>query len=683
MFRSLQIPEAQSEGASNITMHQLLRLCYADQRSPAGRLFRYESFDKHAIREAVGDLLCGLSGYEIYEIGLALRDLQSELSDIQTELAGLLRALPSDEAIRTPQLINSQIRDLESEKSQLLVEIEGVDHAVAAGEVREYLQERGKLKGKVSRQRNDVAQLEARIEKAELELREVEEFQEYLNEVTEKLELAERTFQAIGTIEFTHCPACGAVLHEDTPDNHCVVCSQPTDPDNEQARYNQIRLDLEIQSRESKQLGNQKGQEVEQAKRELRRAKRSHSQALTDFELKFAGANGPREAYLAERTNRIGHIEAEIGFLTRNLETAEEIEELTSRKESLSAQIAQLKDREEDLQRLADDRRRVALNSVAGIGASILRDDCDRQEEFEAANRVEVNFWDDSISVDGRLNFAESSNVFLKNTAILSLFLAAGTDDKFYHPQFLLLDNMEDKGMEEERSHLFQRLVVERSTELEVPFQVIFTTSMMNPKLELDDYTIGPAYTSVRKTLTLERDSDVLITDAVFNNLYKDLSAQAKRMLEKYPSPIGFEPSDLVGETVVRMLTEGTLPKTSELHLRALAARAMHRVLMDSIRSYVGRSDTPARISIEEMDLPVEQGSVDLLDLGRALEQLASIEPRQASVVQMRYFAGMTFDEIALELGRSSSTINRDWSLAREWLMSEVLDANNAEKSGS
>ena len=81
------------------------------------------------------------------------------------------------------------------------------------------------------------------------------------------------------------------------------------------------------------------------------------------------------------------------------------------------------------------------------------------------------------------------------------MFLAAGMDARFFHSRFVLIDNVEDKGMEVERSHLFQRIIVERATELEEQYQVIFTTSMMNPELELDEYVIGPAYTSDRKSL--------------------------------------------------------------------------------------------------------------------------------------------------------------------------------------
>ncbi len=93
MFRSLGIPEAQSDGASNITMHQLLRLCYSDQRTPAMRVFRYEPFDTQSIREAVGDLICGISGYELYELGLEIRDKEKAFSKIDAKLSSLLGAL--------------------------------------------------------------------------------------------------------------------------------------------------------------------------------------------------------------------------------------------------------------------------------------------------------------------------------------------------------------------------------------------------------------------------------------------------------------------------------------------------------------------------------------------------------------------------------------------------------------
>ena len=504
MFRSLSIPEAQSEGASNITMHQILRLCYSDQRTPATRLFRFEPFDTQNIREAVGDLICGISGYEVYEIGLKLRKLDKELDDIESRLRALHSVLPRDQALNTPELIQTTVDNLDRERSELQQEVDNVDQLVNPGEVREYLVERRKAQAALIEHRKKLKNLELAEKSLEFELREIGEFVGFLSELTEKLSFAEATFDAIGSIEFIHCPACGGELTPDTPRGQCVVCKSPLDLDRENARYNQIRLDLEIQIRESGQLIRQKESELDATRKSLRLVRREHTKHLSMFDLKYSGANGPREAFLATRINRLGHIDAEIEFLTRSLDIAKEISELISKKAASVESIELLKTRNKSLRREAQKRRAVALTRVSDFGAAILRSDLPRQPEFIAAENVTIGFQNDSISVAGLVNFAESSNVLLKNAAILGLFLAAGTDEQFYHPRFLLIDNVEDKGMQVDRSHKFQRTIIDQVTKLKLPCQIIFTTSMMNPRLELDDYTIGPPYTSDNRSLGLE-----------------------------------------------------------------------------------------------------------------------------------------------------------------------------------
>ena len=503
MFRSLQIPEARSEGAANVTMHQLLRLCYSDQRTPAPRLFRFEQFDTHSIREVVGDLICGISDYELYEVGLELREQERELEEVAARLRALQSALPSHEALNTPERIEAEVQKLRNEATALRDEIDRVEELVEPGKVRAYLGKRKASQAVLIKQRDAITNLESAETNLEFELREIGQFVDFLGELKEKVGFAEATFSAIGSIEFTHCPACGQELDADTPKLHCVVCKSPIDLGKEGARYNQVRLDLELQARESRQLIEQKQGERRATQRELRRLRREHEKGLSAFDLRYAGANGPREAFLASRISRLGHIEAEIGFLQKSLDLAVQIAELLEARISLTARIESLKAREEVLRGESEKRRPRALSLVSEFAASTLRSDLDRQAEFSGAGSVGVDFRSDSISVDGSVNFAESSNVFLKNAAILGLLLAAGTDEEFNHPRFLLIDNIEDKGMEESRSHLFQQILVERVTELGRPYQVIYTTSMMNPNLELDEYTIGPAYTSENRSLRL------------------------------------------------------------------------------------------------------------------------------------------------------------------------------------
>ena len=503
MFRSMRIPEAQSEGAANITMHQLLRLCYSDQRTPATRLFRWEPFDTNGIREAVGDLVCGISGYEIYEIGLELRELQKELDAVNAHLGALQSALPSDESLNTPELIEAAVGKLHVEAEEIQEEIKRVEEVVEPGEVKEYLRERREAQASLSKQRASLQKLEGVQENLEFELREIREFLDFLAELMEKVSVAEATFDAIGSIEFTHCPACGETLDTEGSGLHCIVCKTPLDEEREEARYNQIRLDLEIQTRESRQLVRDKEGDLRSVREKLRRDRREHEKALSAFDLKYGGGKGPREAFLAARTSRFGHIEAEIDFLLKSHGIAVRISELSAEKALLAGRIDGLKKREAVLRQEAARRRPRALSQVSSFAGSILRSDLPRQAEFMAADEVVLDFRSDTISVGGLVNFAESSNVVLKNAAVLALLLAAATDREFHHPRFLLVDNVEDKGMEVERSHLFQRMVVERVTELQMPHQVIFTTSMMNPDLELDDYTVGAAYTSEEPSLAI------------------------------------------------------------------------------------------------------------------------------------------------------------------------------------
>ncbi|MEP1574428.1 hypothetical protein [Roseibium album] len=503
MFRSMLIPEAQSEGASNITMHQILRLCYSDQRTPATRLFRFENFDTQNIREAVGDLICGISGYELYELTLTQRDQQNQYDAVSAKLSALVRSVRSDSSLNSPAAINGQVIALDSEREKLSLEIDAVDEHIESGEVKEYLAERASIQKTLISGREKLSVIERTISTTEFELREIEEFSTFLETQSSDLSKAEGAFKAVGFIEFTHCPACGEELTNDVTEGHCVVCKSPRDPEREKSRYNQIRLDLEIQTRETKQLLEEKKTSLARNKQDLRKLRSEHEDSLREFSLRYSGKNGPRESYLAIRTSRIGHIDAEIKFLIGQMEIAEEIEQLSLEKERLNSELDRIKDRIASLRKDAAKRRGSALTHTGNIAASLLRQDLPRQPEFIKAESVKLDFQTDSMEVDGILNFAESSNVFLKNASIFSLFLAAGRSAGFYHPSFLLFDNIEDKGMQEERSHLFQRLIVEHATEITTPYQVIFTTSMMNPELELDDYVIGPAYTNELRSLDL------------------------------------------------------------------------------------------------------------------------------------------------------------------------------------
>lgn len=503
LFRASGIPEAQSQGAANITMNQILRLLYSDQRTPSAYLFRYEPFDTRDIREAVGDLICGLSVYETYEIELSLRNLEKQFDEKNRRFSALLDAMPRDEALSRVETIDERLVGLSGEYERLAQEIASAADLVDEGQVKSFVRARAKVVEELRKCRDQMAANEQRLQVNELEISDLTSFLEYLEELSQKLPRAHASSDIIGNIEFTHCPACLTELSGEQGSAHCVLCGAETDPEQEQSRYFQIKMDLDIQIRESRQLLDEKGQASLQIDRELRRLRLDYQEKLSEFTVKYDVSTSPRESFIAERYQRIGQIDRERTELERLRERALEIQALSNEKAGLQEQINRLKDRQQALENASQHRRKQALTRVSDTARGILRQDLERQTEFRKAQTVSINFGDNSVLVDGELNFAESSNVIVKNAAILSLLLAATQDEHFYHPRFALFDNIEDKGMEQDRSYNFQELIVGLSQNSSLDHQIIFTTSMFNPSLDKEEYVIGPNYTHERRALTV------------------------------------------------------------------------------------------------------------------------------------------------------------------------------------
>ena len=501
VFRAAGIPEAQSQGASNITMHQILRLLYCDQRTPASFLFRYESFDAREIREAVGDLLCGISGYEAYEIELNIRELNKKFDGFAQQLDVFLKSLPDNETLSRVATVTGRIGELDQEYTRLTNEINNVDELVDDGQVREFLDGRKRAAISIRSQSAKISEAEQAIQTNELEIAELKSFVAHLEELSDKLPKALTSSEIVGKIEFTHCPACLAPLSSDNDPDQCILCGSETQPEHERSRYLQIKMDIDIQLRESKQLLDEKERSANNFTKDLRGLRQTYQDQLSEFAVRFKLRTSPRDSFVAERYQRLGQIDREIRELVRLKERVSEIQTLIDQKAKVQEALSRLKDRQKSLETVSAVRRRKALTLVSEKAKQFLKEDLDRQVEFKNAQSVEVNFRDNSILVDGELNFAESSNVIVKNSVLLALLSAATMDNDFYHPRFLLMDNIEDKGMEQQRSHNFQNIIVNASNNAKYDHQIIFTTSMFNPGLEDEEYVIGPYYTHDSRTL--------------------------------------------------------------------------------------------------------------------------------------------------------------------------------------
>ena len=166
----------------------------------------------------------------------------------------------------------------------------------------------------------------------------------------------------------------------------------------------------------------------------------------------------------------------------------------------------------------------------------------------------------------------------------------------------------------------------------------------------------------------------------LFPMVYDELRRRAAAALKGERTDHTLQPTALVHEAFLRLADLPDRQWQDRAHFVAVAARAMRRILVDHARARkaVKRGSGEIRVSLEDIDVPAGDGvDVDLVTLDEALDGLALLDERQARIVELRFFGGLTVDETAALIDVSTRTVKREWQMARAWLRRELarLDA--------
>jgi RNA polymerase sigma factor (TIGR02999 family) len=160
----------------------------------------------------------------------------------------------------------------------------------------------------------------------------------------------------------------------------------------------------------------------------------------------------------------------------------------------------------------------------------------------------------------------------------------------------------------------------------------------------------------------------------LFSVTYEELRRLASTV-KRHDGSITLNPTALVNEAWLKLASSPAFTTTSPLHFKRIAARAMRQVLVEAARrrnsDKRGGDQASALITFDEALAPLDCRR-ELLLLDTALTDLARIEPRQAMLVESRFFGGLEIDEIAELLDVSRATIIRDWRAAKAWLAHEL-----------
>jgi RNA polymerase sigma factor (TIGR02999 family) len=188
---------------------------------------------------------------------------------------------------------------------------------------------------------------------------------------------------------------------------------------------------------------------------------------------------------------------------------------------------------------------------------------------------------------------------------------------------------------------------------------------------------------SITDLLLEWRGGDPRALGELLERVYPELRRLAAGLVRREGASGRIEPMELVHEAYMRLVDQSRATLNDRRHFYAVASLLMRRVLVDRARAGRRKKRAGERVSLQECDAVQGGASVDLLALDEALDRLESEgHALERQVVEMRYFGGLTIDEVAEHVGVGTATVERAWSFAKAWLFRELTGVG-AWSSGS
>ncbi len=186
----------------------------------------------------------------------------------------------------------------------------------------------------------------------------------------------------------------------------------------------------------------------------------------------------------------------------------------------------------------------------------------------------------------------------------------------------------------------------------------------------VDEKPGGP----ITQLLMRSREGDRGAFDQLLPLVYGELRRLAQQYLKRERPNHTLQSTALVHETYLRLIGQDAIPWQTRAHFFGVAANLMRQILVDHARvqKTVKRGGGACRLTLDDRLELLPQTDIDLVALDDALVALATLDPRQARLVELRFFGGLTIEECADVLEMSVATVKRQWALARAWLYREI-----------
>ena len=195
---------------------------------------------------------------------------------------------------------------------------------------------------------------------------------------------------------------------------------------------------------------------------------------------------------------------------------------------------------------------------------------------------------------------------------------------------------------------------------------------------EASFYLMEGSSAQITQLLLSWRNGNAGALDELLPLVQSELNRIARNFMRRQRPGNSLQATELVNEAFLRLVDSNRVNWQDRSHFFAVSAQLMRRILVDLARRKNSSKRGGDRVQVTLADdlRPQHQNETDVVALNEALERLSDLSPRQSQIVELRYFGGLTEEQIAETLDISIRTVRRDWSLARVWLYRELKQQN-------
>jgi RNA polymerase sigma factor (TIGR02999 family) len=189
--------------------------------------------------------------------------------------------------------------------------------------------------------------------------------------------------------------------------------------------------------------------------------------------------------------------------------------------------------------------------------------------------------------------------------------------------------------------------------------------------------------TDVTRLLQSWGRGDQSARDDLIPLVYEELKHQAARYLRRERSDHTLQTTALVHEAFMRLTAQTSVDWRSRAHFFGIAAQMMRRILVDHARDrQTAKRRADLKVTLDDDVASTPPPDVEVLMLDQALSELAVLDERQGQIVELRYFGGLSEQDVAAVLSLSRATVSREWQAARAWLYRRMTDTAGARRDG-